>query len=127
MKAIFDKIFEIENLLNFDSENAQCFVDFDAYELNQTQTIENDIQVTKILDERHFIRFIATIPPSKSFNLHCHDCIEKIKVLAGELKDDKKSIIANINDEILYSRREVHKPSNHSQTDNCTILIDFYK
>lgn len=127
MKAILDKIFEIESLLQFNSDNLQCFKDFNDYELNKTYTIEDEIQITKIVDKEHFVRFIAVLLPQKSFNLHCHNCIEKIKVLGGQLEDSKRRVIADVNEEILYSKSEVHMPRNPSESENCTLQIDFYK
>ena len=125
MKAILDKISEIESVLNYNAAND--FKDLEDYELDKPVTIENNIIVKKIEQFKHLVRMIVTVPPKASFNSHIHTYLECIKVLSGTLKDDSKQITATYDNTIIYSRGEPHKPYNPSTSQDCILLIDFYK
>ena len=127
MKNLKEKIKEIEQLISFDYSEMQGWAALRKFVLNKEVVFQNGIRNFKIIETDKLIRLITTIPPLQTFEVHWHDCGERIEVLAGEMGDKLTNRIFETNENIVYSKGERHQPFNPSSFNHCIVLVDFYR
>lgn len=123
---ILGLVSEINSIMNLSWDNFISYKKVQEWGLNEEKLIKG-VHNIKILHSENHCRFLTTIPPLKSFNIHWHDCLETCTVLAGTLADREKNEEYQIGAKCNYKAYEKHIPYNPSETDFLYLIVDFYK
>lgn len=82
-----------------------------SLELNKWYYMSNDAgRYRKIKHTNHSLTFITEMVAGGSFSMHKHNCSEFVRVLSGDLIDDKNSIYLQEEDVYIYPPYRYHKP-----------------
>lgn len=125
-KELLDNVSEISNILNIKFEDLVSWNEIKKWSLGETKLI-NETFNTKIYQSPTKAKFFTKLPPKTSFELHWHDCTELCFVLSGTLTDGYTGHSIKENDKLVINRGSSHIPSNLSDTEDCYILVEFYK
>lgn len=123
---ILGLVSEINSIMDLSWDNFISYKKVQKWGLNEEKLIEG-VHNIKILHSENHCRFLTTIPPLKSFNIHWHDCLEICTVLAGKMADKEKGKTFEMGAVCKYRAFEKHIPTNPSSTDYLYLIVDFYK
>ena len=125
MESLLKVVKEINYILNLDYSDLVKFVDLKKT-LKKGETVKiGESYNNCIYNELDRIKIITTIPPNGLFNIHWHDCKEKIKVVKGVYQNSVTGTTHTEGEEIEYKRYEMHQPFNPSYTDETILEVTF--
>lgn len=123
---IFNKIAEIRNILDIDLNGFQSFDVMSKIPLNEPFLI-GSTHNEKLIQSDDFIRFFCKMPVGEYFKIHWHDCVEKIHILSGVMKDEKiENMMWSSGDTKIYQPMIEHIPYNAGEVP-LFLIIDFSK
>lgn len=123
--ALLKVVKEINYILNLNYSDLVKFVDL-KNTLKKGEIIQiGDSYNNCIYNELDRIKIITTIPPKGLFNIHWHDCKEKIKVVKGVYQNSVTGATHTEGEEIEYKRYEMHQPFNPSYTEETILEVTF--